>query len=66
VGAVGLHTPADVHYGRAHAVRDARARVLDAAYRANPERFVRTPPKPPRLPGTVWINKPGDTEDPAQ
>ena len=59
---IGLHTPADVHYGRAHAVRDARARVLDAAYRANPERFVRTPPEPPRLPGTVWINKPGDTE----
>jgi putative transposase len=63
---IGLHTPADVHYGRAHAVREARADILDAAYLANPERFVRKPPEPPKLPGTVWINKPEDKEDPAQ
>jgi len=55
---IGLHTPADVHYGRAAAIREARGRVLDAAYQAHPERFVRQPPEPPRLPGTVWINKP--------
>ena len=33
---IGLHTPADVHYGRAHAVREARGRVLDAAYPPTP------------------------------
>jgi putative transposase len=63
---IGLHSPADVHYGRAHAVREARGRILDAAHAAHPERFVRKPPEPPRLPGTVWINKPEDKEDPAQ
>jgi putative transposase len=55
---IGLHTPADVHYGRAEAVRAARATVLDAAYAANPERFVRKPPQPPKLPENAWINKP--------
>jgi putative transposase len=63
---IGLHTPADVHYGRAHAIREARGHVLDAAYQARPERFVRKPPEPPKLPGTVWINKPEDKEDPTQ
>ncbi len=63
---IGLHTPADVHYGRAHAIREARGHVLHAAYLAAPERFVRKPPEPPRLPGTVWINKPEDKENPAQ
>jgi putative transposase len=59
---IGFHTPADVHYGRAEAIRDERARVLDAAYAAHPERFVRRPPTPPELPGSAWINKP--KEDP--
>jgi putative transposase len=63
---IGLHTPADVHYGHAHAVREARGHVLDAAHNAHPERFVRKPPQPPRLPSTVWINKPEDKEEPAQ
>jgi putative transposase len=63
---IGLHTPADVHYGRAHVVREARGRVLDAAYLTHPERFVRKAPEPPKLPETVWINKPEDKEDPAQ
>jgi putative transposase len=62
----GLHTPADVHYGHAHAVREARGRVLDAAHAAHPDRFVRKAPEPPKLPGTVWINKPEDKEDPTQ
>lgn len=60
---IGLHTPADVHYGRAPAIREARGRVLDAAYQATPERFVRKPPEPPKLPGTAWINKPGDDKE---
>ena len=63
---IGLHSPADVHYGRAHAVRQARGHVLDAAYQATPERFVRKPPVPPKLPETVWINKPDSKEELAQ
>ena len=39
-------------------VRAQRARVLDAAYAAHPERFVRKPPAPPELPTAAWINKP--------
>ncbi|MGH8997702.1 MAG: IS3 family transposase [Acidimicrobiales bacterium] len=55
---VGFHTPADVHYGRAESLRRQRAHVLDAAYVAHPERFVRKPPVPPRLPAVAWINEP--------
>jgi putative transposase len=55
---IGLMTPAAVHDGRASAMRDAREQVLSAAYAAHPERFVRKPPQPPRLPHAVWINPP--------
>ena len=55
---IGLCTPADVHHGRAEAVRDARALVLAAAYADHPERFVRKPPQPPVLPTATWINPP--------
>jgi len=37
---------------------DPRARVLEAAYARNPERFVRRAPLPPELPTAAWINKP--------
>jgi len=57
---IGLMTPADVHHGRADAVHADRVRVLDAAYAATPERFVRHPPRPPALPTAAWINKPND------
>jgi putative transposase len=60
---IGLMTPATVHYGRAEQTHANRARVLDAAYTATPERFVRRPPRPPALPTAAWINKP-DTEGP--
>jgi len=63
---LGLHTPADVHHGRADAVREERAAVLDAAYAAHPERFVRKPPEPPKLPTISWINPPEQTEAAAQ
>lgn len=53
---LGFHTPADVHFGRAPQIQLARARVLDAAYAAHPERFVRDSPRPPALPGPAWIN----------
>jgi len=57
---IGLMTPADVHHGRAETVHADRTRVLDAAYAATPERFVRHPPRPPALPTAAWINKPND------
>lgn len=53
---IGLLTPEVVHYGRAEEVIRARHEVLLAAYEAHPERFMRKPPKPPRLPEAVWIN----------
>jgi len=55
---LGLLTPAMVHFGEAPAVLAQRQIVLDAAYQAHPERFVRRPPKPLTLPSEVWINKP--------
>ena len=55
---IGMHTPADVHHGHAHAVREQRATVLTHAYTAHPERFVRHHPVPHALPTAAWINKP--------
>jgi putative transposase len=55
---IGLHTPADVHYGRAEAIRDQRGAVLLDAYAEHPERFVRKIPTPPALPIAAWINQP--------
>lgn len=55
--ALGLHTPASVHFGTAREVRAQRALVLEAAYAAHPERFTK-PPTPPRLPTAAWINRP--------
>jgi len=55
---IGLMTPATVHHGRANAVHADRARVLDAAYVTNPDRFVRRAPTPPPVPAAAWINKP--------
>jgi putative transposase len=58
---IGLMTPATVHYGRAERTHAERQRVLDLAYAATPERFVRRAPTPPPVPVAAWINKP-DTE----
>jgi putative transposase len=55
---IGLLTPAMVHFGEAPAVLTRRQAVLDAAYQAHPDRFVRRPPKPLPLPSAVWINRP--------
>jgi putative transposase len=64
---LGLHTPADVHYGTAETVRGKRAGVLDTAYTDHPERFVRKPPAPPKLPINAAINPPPERrEQPAQ
>jgi putative transposase len=57
---LGFHTPAAVHFGRAEGIQVERARVLQTAYSAHPERFVRHLPVPPSLPGPAWINKPAE------
>ncbi len=54
---LGLLTPQVVHTGQAHAVRAARAVVLNEAHARHTNRF-RRPPHPPALPGSSWINKP--------
>ncbi len=59
---IGLMTPTAVHHAQAPGLHAARARVLDAAYARNPERFVRKPPVPPELPIAAWINKPANKE----
>ena len=64
--ALGLHTAADVHYGRAAAVQAARASVLTAAYAAHPERFVRKPPAPPQLPAASGSTAPSRQKTAAQ
>ena len=53
-----LMTPATVHYGEAEKRIGARQSVLDAAYQAHPERFVKRPPQHSSLPEAVWINPP--------
>jgi putative transposase len=63
---IALLTPSDVHYGRAPEVIRARQQVLDAAWHAHPERFVRKHPQPPQLPNTVWINPPDDLKETPQ
>lgn len=55
---IAMLTPADVHHGRAQLVLAKRQAVLDAAYAANPGRFVAGPPRAPSLPSKVWINQP--------
>ena len=57
---IALHTPADVHHGRADNMRAQRQQVLDAAYAAHPERFRRRP-SAPRIPEATWINRPEET-----
>lgn len=53
-----LLTPAAVHYQQSGQLILQRQAVLDVAYAAHPERFVRRPPKHPSLPEAVWINPP--------
>ncbi len=55
---LGFLTPAVVHFDQAARVRDQRRQVLNAAYVAHPERFVKGRPQPADLPSSVWINRP--------
>ena len=56
--ALALLTPADVHYGRSNEKLAQRQLVLQQAFDAHPERFVKGRPKPTQLPDSVWINQP--------
>lgn len=60
---LNLLTPATVHYGLAAQLISQRQTVLDAAYQAHPERFVRSPPLHPSLPDAVWINPPASNKE---
>lgn len=60
---LALMTPAMVHYGRVEEIQAQRQQVLQAAFDAHPERFVRGQPTLPQLPNQVWINKPIADQD---
>ena len=60
---ISMLTPEVVHYGQAADVIQERRQVLEAAYKAHPERFVRGLPQPRALPPAVWINPPADTPE---
>jgi putative transposase len=55
---IAMLTPAMVHRGDADRVLAARHAVMQAAYCAKPERFIRGLPKRAILPSAVWINPP--------
>jgi len=56
---IGLHTPADVHYGLSAATDQIRHQALATAREANPERFTAgSVPKILTLPAAAWINPP--------
>jgi transposase InsO family protein len=56
---IGLHTPADVHYGLAETTTARRVQTLAAARAATPHRFSSsTDPKILELPEAAWINPP--------
>jgi len=62
-GGIGLHTPADVHYGLAGETGRQRSQTLEAARRRHPTRFATThDPKILELPTAAWINQPKDQE----
>jgi transposase InsO family protein len=60
---IGLHTPADVHFGHVHAVAATRSEALATARQSHPERFTtHDDPKILALPEDAWINQPAAEE----
>ena len=55
---IAFMTPQTVHYGQTQALQTQREKMLAIAFSANPNRFKRQCPQPPRVPEAVWINKP--------
>jgi putative transposase len=62
-GSLALLTPHDVHFGHAPRIVAARQRVLDAAFLAHPDRFVRGRPVQHHPPHEVWINPPPPAQE---
>lgn len=61
---IGLHTPADAHYGLAAGKADERAQAMAAARAAHPERFTTGhTPQILALPEAAWINPPDQHDD---
>ena len=60
---IGLLSPAVVHASQATQQVAVRQEVLDSAYTAHPERFVRGRPMAPPAPTAVWINPPASAHD---
>lgn len=61
---LGLHTPAEVHYGLAAAKAADRAYVLNPAQAIHPERF--SPPQLPSRRFSICPAKPGSTSPPTE
>jgi putative transposase len=61
---IGLFTPADVHTGQAVTLNQQREAVMQQAYVAHPDRFVKGAPVLPPLPKAVWINPPQQNGSP--
>jgi putative transposase len=60
---IGLHTPADVHYGLAPTTAQVRSEALSAARAKHPTRFATDrDPKILDLPTAAWINEPKETD----
>ena len=55
---IALLSPRIVHYGKAESALIKRHQVLEGAYAARPERFVKGSPTVPTLLQSVWINRP--------
>jgi putative transposase len=51
-------TPSQLHHGKGDEILAGRARVLEEAHQARPERFVAGKPRVPDCPTDVWINRP--------
>ena len=62
---LALLTPFDAHYGWTDRVLVKRQAVLQRAYAAHPERFVKGTPVPARPPEAAWINPPKDGTPPS-
>ena len=61
---IALMAPDDVHYGRATEITELRVVTLDAAFKANPNRFKNLAPRPPAVPTAAWINRPKEYTPP--
>jgi putative transposase len=61
---LAMVTPNEMHHGQAAERIGGRARVLQAAYERNPERFPKGVPVPQLPPTEVWINQPKNLNEP--